>query len=209
MTLRPIRIFGFYSAVACVLILGGCSSSERPVLQYAPTVDPAEAAKAALQQYDANKDGKLDAGELEKTPAMKLALPRLDGNGDKALSADEIARRIERWQTKEPGRRLMRIVVTHNGEPLAGAEVKLVPEKFLGADMEPAVGTTSSGGMVSPSGKIGPDGLAGCGPGFYRVEITKSGENIPPRYNSQTTLGLDSSEDSNELYRGARFDLNY
>ncbi|MBN2578025.1 MAG: hypothetical protein JXB10_03460 [Pirellulales bacterium] len=209
MKLRSIWVLGFFTAVSCLLILGGCTSSEPPVLNYAPTVDPAEAGKAALKQYDQNKDGKLDAAELEKAPAMKLALPRLDKNGDKALSAEEIAERVKRWQTKEPGRRLLRITITHNGEPLEGAEVKLVPEKFIGADMEAAVGKTSPSGTVSPSGKMGPDGLAGCSPGFYRVVITKAGESIPARYNTQTVLGLDSSEDSDELYRGVRFDLQY
>ena len=31
----------------------------------------------------------------------------------------------------------------------------------------------------------------GLSPGFYRVEITKEGDNIPAKYNTATTLGLE------------------
>jgi hypothetical protein len=35
----------------------------------------------------------------------------------------------------------------------------------------------------------GPDDPKGVAPGFYRIEITKAGDNIPAKYNSETTLG--------------------
>ena len=35
----------------------------------------------------------------------------------------------------------------------------------------------------------GPDDVQGVPPGFYRVEITKAGEQIPAKYNTATTLG--------------------
>ena len=38
--------------------------------------------------------------------------------------------------------------------------------------------------MASPAG-------CGVGPGFYRVEITKTDEKIPVRYNTDTQLGLE------------------
>jgi hypothetical protein len=209
MKTHKLQFFGFLTAVSFLWVLAGCSS-EPPVKYYAPTIDPAAAGKAALEEYDQNKDGKLEKAELEKAPALLLALKRLDLNGDQALSADEIAQRVKHWQTKESGRRLMRITITHNGEPLADAEVKLVPEKFLEPGLESAAGKTDSGGMVSPCGKMtSPDDLRGSGPGFFRVEITKAGENIPARYNTETTLGLDTSVDSDEMYLGAHFDLQY
>jgi hypothetical protein len=46
-------------------------------------------------------------------------------------------------------------------------------------------------------------------PGFYHVEVTKSGENIPAKYNSATTLGQEVAMDAQELMQGIKFDLKY
>ena len=70
--------------------------------------------------------------------------------------------------------------------------MKFVPEEFLGSNMIVATGETDQNGMASnvsipTSGKQSdPPGVP---QGFYRVEITKSGLNIPAKYNTQTVLG--------------------
>ena len=79
--------------------------------------------------------------------------------------------------------------VTHNGKALAGVTVTFVPEPFLGGGMQKGTGTTSSAGVANIVSPYAADpAIRGMSPGFYRVEITKSGEKIPAKYNTQTTL---------------------
>src|SRR5437016_2611538 len=47
----------------------GCSSGATPVP--VPRYDPDGMAHAAMEEYDKNRDGKLDAAELERCPALK------------------------------------------------------------------------------------------------------------------------------------------
>src|SRR5262245_3451268 len=60
-------------SVFCLLLLAlcltGCSSG--PPAVHAPALSPEEAGRQALAEYDANKDGFLDAKELEQCPALK------------------------------------------------------------------------------------------------------------------------------------------
>jgi hypothetical protein len=205
MSPRTVILNGVPAAIISLIISGGCSKS---FPSYAPTVAPAEAGKAALEQYDANKDGKIAGPELDKVPALKSDLANLDANQDQAVSAEEIAERVRFWQTKDKLARQVRCYVTHNGEPLADAEVKLVPEKFLG-EMRIAEGKAQGNGMTIPGDGTTPDSSPVMGPGFYRVEITKPGENIPAKYNQETTLGIDNTAYSEVLIHGAHFDLQY
>jgi hypothetical protein len=104
-------------------------------------------------------------------------------------------------------------VQSANGNPLAGATVKFVPEKFLSDYLtETPTGTTSENGMamISLPTTPGPDGdPPGMGPGMYRVEITKAGDNIPAQYNTNTTLGQEVSLDNPDMQMGIRFNLKY
>src|SRR5436190_23332328 len=88
-----------------------------------PSMSPSSAAREALALYDANKDGFLDAAELEKCPALKANLKKYDTNGDGKLSADEIAARLQHIRDSKIGRLSSAAVVTLNGRPLANAKV--------------------------------------------------------------------------------------
>ena len=96
-----------------------------------------------------------------------------------------------------------------NGKPLAGAEVKFVPETFLGDDIKTASGKTNQAGMarlsVATTSRADPPGVAF---GLYRVEITKPGDNIPAKYNTETTLGQEVALDAPNI-QNIRFDLHY
>ena len=191
------------------LVLGGSCSRTSPRL-HPPAIDPAIAGAKAIEQYDANKDGKISGAELDKAPALKVAIARIDTSGAGEITAQKIAARIKAWQESKLGRMSLSCTVLHNGKPLADAEVKFVPETFLGENMKPAVGKTDTNGMamlsIPTTGRDDPPGVA---PGFYRVEITKSGENIPAKYNSETTLGQEAALDAPELMQGIKFDLKY
>lgn len=83
-----------------------------------------------------------------------------------------------------------------------------MPEKFLGGTLQSGSGATSPEGYANITAPYAADvSVRGLSPGFYRVEITKPGENIPTRYNSKTTFGAEiSSEDPRH---GLIFDLKY
>src|SRR5207302_7614851 len=89
---------GFLAAGSLVLLIHGCSARVDM-----PPISPEEAAKQALAEYDKNKDGFLDANELEHCPALKNALKTLDKNKDGRLSADEIAERLTAFQATGVG----------------------------------------------------------------------------------------------------------
>ena len=98
----------------------------------------------------------------------------------------------------------------HNGTPLAGANVVFVPETFLGSVIKSGSGVTSSVGVAIVSGVYEADpSIKGLSPGFYRVEITKNGENIPSKYNTETTLGAEAASGSEAEMHGLKFDLQY
>ncbi len=66
----------------------------------------------------------------------------------------------------------------------------------MGKELKTATGTTDKDGQAMMSiplnGTGNPPGVA---PGFYSVEITKPGEDIPAKYNSQTIYGLEIAPD--------------
>ncbi len=172
-----------------------------------PKIDPRAAGAAAIKQFDANGDGKISGKELDKCPGLKAAIDQVDRNGDGTITAEEIAARIKAWQDSKLGRMSLGCRVTHNGKPLAGAEVKFVPEKFLGDNLKIATGKTNAAGVTMITATNGR--FPGVPPGFYRVEITKPGEKIPAKYNTQTILGQEVALDAQGIREGIRLDLKY
>ena len=158
-------------------------------------------------RYD--KDGKISGAELDKCPALKAAMAQIDTTGEGSITAAKITARIRAWQDSKLGRMSLSCTVLHNGKPLSDAEVKFVPEKFLGENIKTASGKTDQNGMammsVPTTGREDPPGVA---PGLYRVEITKGSE-IPAKYNSETTLGQEVALDAQGLREGIKFDLKY
>lgn len=187
-----------------ILALSGCWSSTPSRVM--PQAIDSGAAQKAIELYDANKDGVLDAGELEKAPGLKAAIKQVDKNNDGKISADEIDARINDWKESKLGRTVMSCIVTHNGKPLDGATVNFVPESFLGGELKTGTGTTDAGGVANITQSSDPPGMS---PGFYRVEITKAGEKIPAKYNTQTTLGQEVAADAQGILEGINFDLKY
>jgi hypothetical protein len=174
---------------AVLSMLFGCSGRRVPV----PAVSADAAGKEALAQYDRNKDGVLDAGELSLCPPLAQGLKALDTNKDGRLSADEIAEWVHACQDSGVGLMAVVVRVTLDGQPLAGATVTLVPEKFLGPALKTASGVSDARGRVSletPGEKV-----PGVACGLYRVLVSKKNaagaETLPARYNQATVLGLE------------------
>jgi hypothetical protein len=192
------------------IIVAGCSHG--PARVTAPKISASSVAAKAIEQYDADHDGKLSGAELDACPSIKSALDKIDTTSDGTVTAEKLTARIQAWQ-KGVARIGFGCTVLHNGEPLAGADVKFVPEKFMGGSYPTGTGKTSGLGKtdVTMPATEGGDNRPGMPPGFYRVEITKTGDNIPAKYNTETTLGQEIAVD-NTIARsadGVVFDLKY
>ncbi len=195
--------------VAAVVVVVNSSCSNHPPAIHAPSIDAEAAGERAIEMYDTNKDGKLSDEELDKCPGLKAAAGKVGGT--QGVTAEGITARIEEWQRTKIGRVPAGCRVLHNGVPLKDAEVRLVPEEFLGEGMKVAVATgkTDEGGsaMVSvptSGARTDPEGLP---PGFYRVEITKAGLDIPAKYNTETVLGTEISQET--ILQPIQFDLKF
>jgi hypothetical protein len=187
-------------AVALLIGLGsivGCSGHSCPGPS-PPRIDAVAAGRAAISQYDKNGDGRISGEELDKCPGLKAAIGRIDQSGSGDITADTIAARIKAWEKSHVGGIALSFTITHNGTPLGDADVKFVLEKFLGDCVTVATGKTDKNGVAritsEPLGSQ--DRRQGIATGFYRVEITKPGENIPAKYNTNTILGQEIAIDA-------------
>jgi hypothetical protein len=197
-----IRIRLLRVLAAAALLAGGCSGSlpspKRPALV------PAEVAQRAMAQYDADHDGKIDAQELKKCPALLDAMERMDANHDGALVEEEIAGRVKKWLAAATGTVAILVPVTVflDDQPLPGATVTFEPEAFMGPAYTASSGVTDKAGNCAPAGDD--PTYRGVHPGLYRVTISKKVngvEVLPARYNTATELG---KEVANDLPRANR-----
>lgn len=204
----------YQMTVGCGLVLAGLlvvgpGCTRTPPRVYAPSISASAAGTQAIEMFDADKDGKLSGEELNKCPGLKAALKQINPSGQ-GVTAEMITARIKTWQASQGGLMTVGCRVLHNGQPLEGAEVKFVPEKFLGKNMKTASGTTNKyGSAVIMVETPGPSGQRGIPPGFYRVEITKPGLNIPAMYNTDTIFGQEVPIDPRQLLGGMNFDLKF
>lgn len=189
------------AAFVCFMVVVGCGSGPK---RLNPTkVNAASAATKAMTAYDANKDGKISGDEFEKCPSLK----QIAKNGE--VTGDMIATRIREWQMSRTGRVSVSVQLMHNGKPLNGANIKMVPEKFL-SDLVPATGTTTNMGIASMSVPTTAAGEPkGASLGFYRVEVTKEGVDIPAKYNTESTLGFAVVQEDAEEPNVVAFNLVY
>ncbi len=203
----------FRAMTGCMLAIGlvlstGCSKG--PARLHPPSIDASGAGSQAMEMYDADHDGKISGAELDKCPALKAAIKQIDPSGENAITAAKITSRIKQWQDSKLGRMSMSCTVLRNGRPLANADVNFVPEKFLGENVKTATGKTDKNGVamisVPTKDRSDPPGVA---PGLYRVEVTKAGEKIPAKYNTETTIGQEVALDAEGIQKGIRFDLKY
>ena len=205
-----VRFVACGSVVMCVALLAGGGCGSAPARIEAPSINAGAAGQEAMKQYDTNGDGKIAGAELDKAPALKAALKQIDTGGDGTITAEKITARIAKWQESKVGRMNLtcRISQKKGGQdlPLEGATVTFEPEKFLGSNMPTCTAVTDAKGMAKVSA---PDADSpGVPPGFYLVRITKSGVNIPAKYNTQTTLGAEVSNDPSS-YGGTTFVLEF
>lgn len=201
----------------CILALGlilatGCSNA--PPRLKPPAINASAAGSQAMEMYDTDKDGKISGAELDKCPALKAAIGQIDDTGEGVVTAAKITARVKKWQDSKLGRMSLSCTVLRNGAPLSDAEVKFVPEKFLGDEIKTASGKTDKNGVAMISvpvaerveGKL-PD-PPGVAPGLYRVEVTKGSE-VPAKYNTETTLGQEVALDAKGIQEGIKFNLSY
>jgi hypothetical protein len=185
--------------ITTVVLLASCSG--KPGRVSPPRIDASAAATKAMEEYDRNGDGSLNAEELAACPALLSAFPRYDTDHNKALSKSEIEAGIGRWTTAGIGARSVAFRVQLDGLALEGAQVKITPEPFLEGAIAPATGEAKRGGngflgMARDDLPHNAPNLPLVQPGLYRVEITHPSQKIPPKYNSSTKLGLEVAQDS-------------
>jgi len=181
-----------------LLTQSGCMRGPGRVVP--PSINANSAGQEAIQMFDKNKDGKISGAELDAVPSLKEALPNFNppSTVEKGVTAANVTERIKKWQESRVGKiGSITCTVKRGGKPLAGADVKFVPEKFLGSNMPVCSGTSSVDGVAILSAPLqSTDDVSGVPPGYYRVEITKSGENIPAKYNTQTIFGAEIAPDT-------------
>ncbi len=173
-------------AVFLAPILLGCQG--RPGRVAAPDWEPEQNAKEVMAALDKDQNGQLSGEELAAAPGLRYCAPRLDSNGDQQLSEEEVRARFQLYRDQRVGLKDFACVVTYKGRPLDNATVRLVPEPFVEAIIEPATGTTANGvAQLSVDGSK----VKAVRIGMYRVEITAPGLDLPAKYNTETELGIE------------------
>ena len=166
-----------------------CGCSRTPPPPEGPLLDPANIAQAAIAQYDADGDGKLDAEELKQSPPLTEAMETMDADLDGTLTAAEIEKRIKAWLDYGVVVMSQTTQVTLDDKPLDGATVTDEPEEFFGTAYPPASAVTDEAGCADVQGQN--TRYPGLYLGLYRVRISKQvggRETVPARYNTQTEL---------------------
>jgi hypothetical protein len=170
------------------LLVLGCSGAPAPVPP--AKYNPEEMAAAAMAEYDKNRDGKLDAAELENCPALKKLLVNLETE-KQYLTEEDIAERLRQFERAKVGLAGTRCRVTRNGRGLAEVTVTFVPESFMGDAIRAGSGVSDENGNVEIA--VPGESVKGVSLGFYRVEVSlkdPSGKEIlPPSFNTDTKLG--------------------
>lgn len=185
---------------ALLVALCACGCSNQPSGLVARSINASSATSAAFELYDSNKDGNLDEKELAACPGVLAALAVYDTDHDGQVSADEMTARIEAWKNSAA---MMTVdcLVTLDGRPLSGAEVKFVPEKYLAESLFPATGVTEPNGQTTigiAAENLPADHarLRAVYPGAYKVEITHPTTPVPSKFNTATTLGREVSKET-------------
>ena len=179
-----------------ILVVVGCSGG--PAALEAPDLDPADAAQGAIALYDKDGDGKLSSEELQACPGILVSLELYDQDGDGFVSQEEIAQRLQKYVDGKVTLARVSARVSLNKKPLADATVRFIPESYLGEAIKPASGVTRKRGSatMAVAKEDLPEemhGILGIHPGTYRVEITDPDGKVPAKYNTETTLGYETT----------------
>src|SRR5262249_44727926 len=105
--------------------LVGCSRG--PSAVSLPSVNGSRAASFAMEHYDADHNGAIDAAEMAKCPPLKAALASYDADKNGQLTAQEIEDRVDRLYQVSNALIGVDCTVTLNGRPLQGATVRFRP----------------------------------------------------------------------------------
>lgn len=192
--------------VTCASFAGCCSRV--PKGPDRPAFNAATSGQQAIAAYDKDGDGKISGEELQACPALEMALPRVDKNGDSAISADEIADRINYYQTAKTTIISGSAEVTMKDSPVVGATVTFEPETFMGPTFQTCTGETDQRGVAFISGHDAK--FPGIYLGLYRVRISKKEgdrETIPAKYNTESILGYEATDDIPDVNNIIQFTL--
>jgi hypothetical protein len=174
----------------------GCNSG--PAKIDIPVVDAAAAAAEAIELADKNGDGAIAKDEANAAPSLHNEFDKYDGNKDGKLDAVEIESRIASWTARGAKVVPISFYVKMDGRALEGAKVVLEPEPFMGDVLSAGESLVSASGACGPSvpqellSKEVPVGIF-CG--LYRMKVTHPDKQIPAKYNEQTELGIEVAPD--------------
>jgi hypothetical protein len=163
----------------------------------APIFDPETIAQQAMDEYDKNKDGKLDEAELEKCPALRGALAQIAGPDKSYIEQDDLVKRLQKFQKSHTGLSMIACRVTRGGIGVKDVTVTLIPEKFMGGTIKQASGVSNEEGEVKLM--VEGESVSGVNLGYYRVEASlkdeQGNELLPPRFNKETVFGREVPND--------------
>src|SRR5262249_43408420 len=162
------RLLGVAFAGIAALTVAGCGG---PPTGSVGAYSPEAAAAAATKNYDTNKNGKLDAPQLKKSPRLADNLAGNDTNNHQSTDAREIAARITSYTTSGTRLRDISYRVVRRGAPVAGVNVTLKPEEFMLGAIKPATGVTTETGdaLLQTEGQPFP----GAQVGFYQIILSQ------------------------------------
>jgi hypothetical protein len=182
----------------CCLAAGVFGCSQGPTRVPAPSINPIAAAEQALELYDVDHDGALNEKELAQCPGILQRLTTYDQNENHRVDREEIVDRIANWVKSRIGLTQVISTVTYQGKPLAGATIVFEPEPYLGSDVKVAQGLTNAQGLVQMAiaaenlpEQVRKRSLMQCG--TYKVRITHPSIKLPTKYNTETTLGYETT----------------
>ena len=196
----------------CFSLLSGCGKNERSLEVDVPRFKPKAAGVEALRLYDTDGDGFLSSQELSACPGIKRHLDLFDTDADQQVSAEEIAARVRQWLDDRGGLMPLRSVVNYKGRPLFGAQLEFEPEPFLGDGLKPAAGEVDESGTaeISLASADKPASFQDrkvVQPGLYKVRITHPKVSLPAKYNVETQLGCEVSQQTAQPYTPLTFNL--
>jgi len=199
------------AVLSTMILAAGCSS--RPASIPVVDVDPSAASQQAIEIYDQDADGRLSSNELHAVPGILKHVSLYDTDGDGQISASEIQSRIGIWEKQRMGVRGLSVRVTLDQRPLAGAQIELIPEEYLGPNCKPARGVTNERGVARmhiAANDLPPQlaerKIRGVQGGVYRIKVTHAKRKIPIRYNDESILGEEIATDT--VHDAIQVDLN-
>ncbi len=196
----------FLVPVFLLAVVSGCGSGPAAVLP--PEIDASSAAASAMEIYDTDGNGYVEGEELENAPGLNAAKTTLDLDKDGKVSGNEVEERILAWRSTDVGITTIQCTILMDGRPLSGASITFDPEEFLGEEIQAATAVTGPLGeffpLIPKENLPTPTTPVGIQIGLYKVRVSKivnGSEQIPAKYNTETVLGQEVSNDDPAIRR--------